>query len=108
MSDSGNMPWGALAFMVIIYMFMGAAYADGMIEADPSLSLVPLAEGLGGGIFSDIAGVVDMMVNLLTFNIIGLPDFFRVPIVAITGTMLIWIALQFVHKAKSIVNPLGG
>lgn len=108
MSDSGNMPWGALAFMVIIYMFMGAAYADGMIEADPSLSLVPLAEGLGGGIFSDIAGVVDMVVNLLTFNIIGLPDFFRVPIVAITGTMLIWIALQFVHKAKSIVNPLGG
>lgn len=108
MSDSGDMPWGALAFMVIIYTFMGAAYQDGMIEADPSLSLVPLAEGLGGGIFSDIAGVVDMMLNLLTFNIIGLPEFFRVPIVAITGTMLIWIALQFVHKAKSIVNPLGG
>lgn len=108
MSDSGDMPWGALAFMVIIYTFMGAAYQDGMIEADPSLSLVPLAEGLGGGIFTDIAGVVDMMLNLLTFNIIGLPEFFRVPIVAITGTMLIWIALQFVHKAKSIVNPLGG
>jgi hypothetical protein len=102
------MPWGALASMVIIYMFMGAAYTDGMIESDPSLSLIPLAEGVGGGIFSDIAGILDMMVNLLTFNIVGLPDFFRVPIVAITGTMLIWLALQFIHKVKSTVNPLGG
>lgn len=108
MGDSGNMPWGALAFMVIIYTFMGAAYQDGMIEADPSLSLIPLAEGVGGGILTEFAGLIDMMVNLLTFNIIGLPDFFRVPIVAITGTMLIWLALQFVHKVKSTVNPLGG
>jgi len=103
-----RIPWVAVAFMVIVYSFMGLAYADGLITADPSATLIPLAEGAGEGVFDSIVGIVNFAGNLLTFNIEGLPDFFRIPIAAITGMMLLWTALQFVHKIKSIVNPLGG
>jgi hypothetical protein len=70
---------------------------------------IPIADpGFSSSILEDIAGVINFIWNIVTFNIPGLPDMARVPIVGITGMMLLWIALQFVHKIKSIVNPLGG
>ena len=106
---SGEMPWGAVAFMMGVYTFLGACFAGGVIATDPSTQLIPIADsGIGSSILGDIAGVTNLIWNVVTFNIPDLPDMARVPIVAITGMMLLWIALQFVHKIKSIVNPLGG
>jgi len=80
-----------------------------VIDVDPSAQLIPIANpGFSSSIFDDIAGVINFIWNIVTFNIPGLPDMARIPIVGITGMMLLWIALQFVHKIKSIVNPLGG
>lgn len=105
---SDEMPWGALAFMMALYTFMGACFAGGMIAVDPSTQLIPLATTGQEGILEDILGVTNLVWNIVTFNIPDLPDMFRIPIVGMTGMMLLWIALQFVHKIKSIVNPLGG
>ena len=106
---SGQMPWGAVAFMMAVYTFLGACFMGGVIDVDPSSQLIPIADtGFGSGILGYIAGVTNFVWNIVTFNIPGLPDMARVPIVGITGMMLLWIALQFVHKIKSIVNPLGG
>ena len=106
---SGQMPWGAVAFMMAVYTFLGACFMGGVIDVDPSSQLISIADtGFGSGILGDIAGVTNFVWNIVTFNIPGLPDMARVPIVGITGMMLLWIALQFVHKIKSIVNPLGG
>ncbi len=78
-------------------------------DVDPSAQLIPIANpGFSSSILEDIAGVINFIWNIVTFNIPGLPEMARVPIVGITGMMLLWIALQFVHKIKSIVNPLGG
>ena len=107
---SGEMPWGAVAFMMAVYTFLGACFMGGVIATDPSTQLIPIAAGAGegSGIFEDILGVTNFIWNVVTFNIPGLPEMARIPIVGITGLMLFWIGLQFVHKIKSIVNPLGG
>lgn len=136
MSDS--MPWGALAFMVVLYTFLGAAFTGGMITADPNASIlgildwvapddpalavddggwswVPLVGGFIDGLLGatgaalwGVLGIIDLVWNIMTFNIVDLPDFFRLPVLMITLPMLAWIVLCFAHKIKATINPLGG
>ena len=41
---SGQMPWGAVAFMMAVYTFLGACFMGGVIDVDPSAQLIPIAD----------------------------------------------------------------